>query len=120
MKHGLRRREERGRADDETGQGAPLAEKRDAPSPLLSCRGAVSGAEAQGSVYKMGTREDRAEGQEKQVWSPGGEGQLPGKTCLRPPTLALHLSLSRRGEGDIRSWLTLCSQSFGFDFNTRK
>ena len=120
MEHGLRRREERGRADDETGQGAPLQRSEVPLSPLLSCRGAVSGVGAQGSVGKMGTREDRAEGQEKQVWSPGGKGQLPGETCLRPPTLAPHLSLSRRGEGDIRSWLTLCSQNFGFNFNPRK
>lgn len=64
--------------------------------------------------------EDRAEGKEKQVWSPGGEGQLAVKTCLRPPTLAPHLSLSRRGEEDIQNFLTLCSRSFSFDFNSGK
>ena len=120
MKHGLRCREGLGRADDEMGQEPPLQRSKMPLSPLLSCRGAVFGAEARVVCTRWAPGEDRAEGKEKRVWSPGGEGQLAVKTRLRPPTLAPHLSLSRRGEEDIQNFLTLCSQSFGFDFNSGK
>lgn len=120
VKHSLRCREGLGRADDEMGQEPPLQRSKMPLSPLLSCRGAVFGADARAVCTRWVPGEDRAEGKEKQVWSPGGEGQLAVKTHLRPPALAPHLSLSRRGEGDIQNFLTLCSQSFSFDFNSGK